>query len=157
MTEKKTEEQQSAPASQEEISEQMQVRRQKMAALVEKGIELFGRKFDWTHHAVDIAEKFESFSEDTIVRISGRVMAMRGHGKTAFWDLLDKTGRIQVYIRKDVLGEEAYDLLKLFDIGDWIGVSGTVFRTHMGEISIKAHQIEFLSKTLRPCRKNGTV
>lgn len=150
MTEKKTEEQQSAPASQEEISEQMQVRRQKMAALAEKGIEPFGRKFDWTHHAADIAENFESFSEDAIVRIPGRVMAMRGHGKTAFWDLLDKTGRIQIYIRKDVLGEEAYDLLKLFDIGDWIGVVGTVFRTHMGEISIKAHKIEFLSKTLRP-------
>lgn len=150
MADKETEEQQSAPASQEEINEQMQIRRQKMAALAEKGVEPFGRTFDWTHHAVDILENFESFTEEQVVRVPGRVMAIRGHGKTTFLDLHDKTGRIQVYVRKDTLGEEAYELLKLFDIGDWIGVIGTVFRTKMGEISIKAQKVEFLSKTLRP-------
>lgn len=150
MADKEMEEQQTAPVSQEELNEQMLVRRQKMAALAEKGIEPFGRKFDWTHHAADIINDFESFAEDQVVRVPGRVMAIRGHGKTTFLDLLDKSGRIQVYVRKDALGEEAYDLLKLFDIGDWVGVVGTVFRTKMGEISIKAASLEFLSKTLRP-------
>ena len=77
-------------------------------------------------------------------------MAIRGHGKTAFLDLLDKTGRIQLYVRKDALGEENYGIIKLMDIGDIIGVSGTVFRTHMGELSIKAVSLEILSKALRP-------
>ncbi len=150
MADKEMEEQQTAPVSQEDLNEQMLVRRQKMAALAEKGIEPFGRKFDWTHHAADIIDNFDAFAEDQVVRVPGRVMAIRGHGKTTFLDLLDKSGRIQVYVRKDAMGDEAYDLLKLFDIGDWIGVVGTVFRTKMGEISIKAQAVEFLSKTLRP-------
>ena len=78
MADKEMEEQQTAPVSQEELNEQMLVRRQKMAALAEKGIEPFGRKFDWTHHAADIINDFESFAEDQVVRVPGRVMAIRG-------------------------------------------------------------------------------
>ena len=139
------------PLTETEINEQMQFRINKMNQLAELGLEPFGRKFNWTHHAQDIADDFEELSEkETVVRLAGRVMAIRGHGKTAFLDLLDKTGRIQLYVRKDALGEDNYGIIKLMDIGDIIGVSGTVFRTHMGELSIKAVSLEILSKALRP-------
>ncbi len=139
------------PLTETEINEQMQFRINKMNQLAEQGLEPFGRKFDWSHHAQDIADDFEELSEkETVVRLAGRVMAIRGHGKTAFLDLLDKTGRIQLYVRKDALGEDNYGIIKLMDIGDIIGVSGTVFRTHMGELSIKAVSLEILSKALRP-------
>lgn len=134
-----------------EINEQMQVRINKMHQIEEKGWKPFGHKFGWTHHAQDIADQFEELTaNETVVRLSGRVMAIRGHGKTCFIDLMDKTGRIQLYVRKDALGEENYTLIKLMDIGDIIGVAGTVFRTHMGELSVKAVALELLSKSLRP-------
>lgn len=140
-----------APLTETEINEQMQVRLDKMHKIEEHGWLPFGHKFEWTHHASDIAEQFEELStNETIVRLSGRVMAIRGHGKTCFMDVMDKSGRIQVYVRKDAIGEENYALIKLMDIGDIIGVCGTVFRTHMGELSIKAVSLEMLSKSLRP-------
>lgn len=139
------------PLTETEINEQMQFRINKMNQLAEQGLEPFGRRFDWTHHSQDVADNFDELVEkETVVRLAGRVMAIRGHGKTAFLDLLDKTGRIQLYVRKDALGEENYGIIKLMDIGDIVGVSGTVFRTHMGEISIKAVSLEILSKALRP-------
>ena len=139
------------PLTETEINEQMQFRINKMNQLAEKGLEPFGRKFDWTHHAQDVADAFEELSEkETVVRLAGRAMAIRGHGKTAFLDLLDKTGRIQLYVRKDALGEDNYSIIKMMDIGEIIGVTGTVFRTHMGELSIKATSLEILSKALRP-------
>ena len=105
-----------------EINEQMQVRINKMHQIEEKGWKPFGHKFEWTHHAQDVADQFEELAaRETVVRLSGRVMAIRGHGKTCFIDLMDKTGRIQLYVRKDALGEENYTLIKLMDIGDIIG------------------------------------
>ncbi len=136
--------------TQENISEQMQIRRQKMNTLAESGIEPFGRRFDPTGHAEAIKENFETFAEGHEIRLAGRIMAIRGHGKTSFIDLKDKSGSIQCYIRKDALGEDSYGLLKLLDIGDIVGVAGSVFRTHMGEISIKVSAMELLSKALRP-------
>ena len=86
-----------------EINEQMQVRINKMHQIEEKGWKPFGHKFEWTHHAQDIADQFEELTaNETVVRLSGRVMAIRGHGKTCFIDLMDKTGRIQLYVRKDL-------------------------------------------------------
>lgn len=140
-----------APLTESEINEQMQVRLDKMHKIEEHGWKPFGHKFEWSHHAADIAEQFEEFSaKETIVRLAGRVMAIRGHGKTCFMDLMDKSGRIQLYVRKDAIGEENYALIKMMDIGDIVGVCGTVFRTHMGELSIKAVSLEMLSKSLRP-------
>ena len=140
-----------APPTESEINEQMQVRLDKMHKIEEHGWLPFGHKFEWSHHAADIAEQFEELSaNETIVRLAGRVMAIRGHGKTCFMDLMDKSGRIQLYVRKDAIGEENYALIKMMDIGDIVGVSGTVFRTHMGELSIKAVSLEMLSKSLRP-------
>lgn len=137
--------------SEKEINEQMQVRINKMHQIEEHGWQPFGHKYVVTHHSQDIADQFEDLSaNETIVQMAGRIMAIRGHGKTCFMDMQDKSGRIQLYVRKDAVGEEKYALIKLLDIGDIIGIRGTVFRTHMGELSIKAVDIEILAKSLRP-------
>ena len=142
---------QSKQASVMDINEQMQNRIDKMHKLEERGIRPFGHRFDWTHHTKEIYENVEQMEADGIVvKAAGRVMAIRGHGKTSFLDLQDSTGKIQLYIRKDVLGEDGYSLIKLMDIGDIVGVTGTVFKTHMGEPSIRVEGLEFLSKALKP-------
>ena len=140
-----------AVLTENEINEQMQVRIDKMHKIEEHGWKPFGYRFLHTHRAADIAAQFDELSEkETEVKMAGRIMAIRGHGKTCFMDMQDKTGRIQVYVRKDVIGEENYALIKLMDIGDTVGITGTAFRTHMGELSIKANSVEMLSKSLRP-------
>lgn len=140
-----------AVLTENEINEQMQVRIDKMHKIEEHGWKPFGYRFLYTHRAADIAAQFDELSEKEIeVKMAGRIMAIRGHGKTCFMDMQDKTGRIQVYVRKDVIGEENYALIKLMDIGDTVGITGTAFRTHMGELSIKANSVEMLSKSLRP-------
>lgn len=140
-----------AVLTENEINEQMQVRIDKMHKIEEHGWKPFGYRFLYTHRAADIAAQFDELSEkETEVKMAGRIMAIRGHGKTCFMDMQDKTGRIQVYVRKDVIGEENYALIKLMDIGDTVGITGTAFRTHMGELSIKASSVEMLSKSLRP-------
>ena len=134
-----------------DLNEQMQVRLDKMHKIEEKGLKPFGYRYEFTHRSGDVKENFDALAEaETEVKLAGRVMAIRGHGKTCFMDMQDKDGRIQVYVRKDVLGEENYALIKMMDIGDTVGVTGTVFRTHMGEVSIKAAALEMLSKSLRP-------
>ena len=140
-----------AVLTENEINEQMQVRIDKMHKIEEHGWKPFGYRFLYTHRAADIAAQFDELSEkETEVKMAGRIMAIRGHGKTCFMDMQDKTGRIQVYVRKDVIGEENYAPIKLMDIGDTVGITGTAFRTHMGELSIKANSVEMLSKSLRP-------
>ncbi|MCD7975452.1 MAG: lysine--tRNA ligase [Phascolarctobacterium sp.] len=133
------------------FNEQMQVRLEKMRKMEEHDWQPFGHRFECTDHASDIAANFEELAaKETVVRLAGRIMAIRGHGKTCFMDMMDKSGRIQIYVRKDAVGEENYLLIKLMDIGDIVGVSGTVFRTHMGELSVKASSLEVLAKALRP-------
>lgn len=140
-----------APLTELELNEQMQNRIDKMHRIEEAGWKPFGRRFPWTHRSADVNEQFDALAEsEAEVKLAGRVMAIRGHGKTCFMDMQDKTGRMQLYVRKDVLGEENYALVKMMDIGDTIGVTGSVFRTHMGEVSIKVHAMEMLSKSLRP-------
>jgi len=139
------------PAEQtgEELNELMQARRDKLAAIIDKGIEPFGRHYETTHHAQEVLDNFNEL-EGTQVRVAGRIMAIRGHGKAGFANLRDMSGQIQLYLRQDVLGDEAYDLVHQFDMGDIIGAEGTVFRTRTGEISIKATTVVFLTKALRP-------
>jgi lysyl-tRNA synthetase class 2 len=140
-----------APLTEVELNEQVQNRIDKMHRIEEHGWRPFGHRFLWTHHSADVNEQFDALSEnETEIKLAGRVMAIRGHGKTCFMDMQDKTGRIQLYVRKDVLGEESYALTKLMDIGDTVGVTGVAFRTHMGEVSIKVIGLEMLSKSLRP-------
>jgi lysyl-tRNA synthetase class 2 len=135
--------------NQDELNELMRVRREKMAAIAEKGIEPFGRKYEYTHHAQAILEQFESLEGQT-VRLAGRLMTIRGHGKASFAHVMDMSGKIQLYFRQDVLGEAQYELFHLLDLGDVIGVDGVVFRTQKGEISVKVNAFEILAKSLKP-------
>lgn len=133
----------------EELSELMRVRREKMAALEAKGVEPFARKYNVTHHANDIIADFEKL-EGQSVQLAGRIMAVRGHGKTSFVNLMDMSGRIQVYFRQDAIGESQYENFNLLDIGDMIGIEGAVFKTQRGEMSVKVSNFEVLAKSLRP-------
>lgn len=133
----------------EQLNEQLKFRREKMEALREKGIDPFGHAFETTHMSQEILDNFEELEEKEVV-IAGRVMSMRGHGKVSFIDLYDFQGKIQLYVKIDVVGEENFGLLKQMDIGDIIGVHGVVFRTQRGEISVKADKLTFLSKSLHP-------
>lgn len=135
----------------EELNEQMAVRLEKARKLEEKGILPFGHAYEVTHHTKEVHDQVEAMeAAGTVVKVAGRLMAIRGHGKTCFMDLQDKTGKIQLYVRKDEMGEDAYSVVKLLDIGDIVGVEGVVFKTHMGEPSIRVQKLEFLSKALKP-------
>lgn len=96
---------------QQDINELMQVRRDKMQAFIDKGIEPFGRSYDVTHHAQELLDQFETLGEETVVRVAGRLMAVRGHGKASFTVVSDLSGKIQAYFRLDNLGEEKYENL----------------------------------------------
>lgn len=133
----------------EELNELMQVRREKMAAIAARGIEPFGRKYNFSHHAADVTARYDDL-EGRTVRLAGRVMAVRGHGKASFAHLMDMSGRVQVYFRQDVLGDAAYGEFELLDIGDIIGAEGVVFKTQRGEVSVKVTEFELLAKSLRP-------
>lgn len=144
-----SEEQQQIIHETDEMNELMQVRRDKLTILAEKGIEPFARKYEVSHHATDVIDQFSELEEKS-VRVAGRIMSIRGHGKASFAHLQDMSGKIQLYFRQDVLGEENYDLFKMLDLGDIVGVEGIVFRTHRGEISVKVTTFELLAKSLRP-------
>ena len=135
---------------QQDVNELMQVRRNKMQVFIDKGIEPFGRKYDVTHHAQELLDQFETLGEETVVRMAGRLMAVRGHGKASFTVIEDLSGKIQAYFRLDNLGEEKYGEFKLLDIGDIVGVEGTLFKTHRGEITVKVTDFSILAKSLRP-------
>jgi lysyl-tRNA synthetase class 2 len=141
---------------QEGLHELLQVRHDKMNQLREWGIDPFGKKFEQTHHAEDIVSRFgdktkeELEAEGHVVTIAGRLMAKRDMGKASFGQLLDRTGQIQIYVRLDTVGEEAFKVFDLCDIGDLIGVHGVVFKTKTGELSVKAKELTFLTKSLRP-------
>lgn len=143
-----------APEAQEEMSEESlnelrKIRRDKLKALQEAGRNPFlEEKWDVTAHSKDIKDNFDAM-EDQEVSCAGRIMAFRNMGKASFIDIQDKQGRIQCYVRRDAIGEEEYDWFKTYDIGDIIGVEGTVFKTKHGEVSIKAARIVLLSKSLQ--------
>jgi lysyl-tRNA synthetase, class II len=133
-----------------ELTELLQIRRDKIDALRDKGIEPFSGRFERTAFSSEIKDDFENFEGKSVV-IAGRIMARREHGKTAFVNVADMHGSIQVYVRQDKLGEEAFDnFIALYDIGDIIGVEGEVFKTQKGEISIKSTSITMLTKGLLP-------
>ena len=135
--------------SAEEIHELIRVKREKLAALQEAGRDPFQiMKYDVTNHTTEIKEKFEAL-EGTRVSIAGRMMSKRVMGKASFINVQDKLGNIQCYVRKDEVGEEPYADFKKLDVGDIIGVSGEVFKTKTGEISVKAKEVVLLSKCLQ--------
>ena len=139
-----------APAQEQDLSEILKVRREKLAALRAEGRDPFQQtRFGVSHHAQDIKDHFDEL-EGTEVTVGGRLMSKRGMGKVSFCDLQDKSGRIQIYARKDEMDEEEYNRFKKYDIGDIVGVRGEVFRTQRGEMSVRAKEITLLSKSLRP-------
>ncbi|MEK4506307.1 lysine--tRNA ligase [Bacillus sp. FSL K6-2431] len=140
----------------EELNDQFQVRRDKMNKMREEGIDPFGERYDRSHQTAQIIAEYDEFSKEDLeeksaqVTIAGRMMTKRGKGKAGFAHIQDLEGQIQIYVRKDSVGEEAYELFKSSDLGDIIGVTGAVFKTNVGELSIKATSFEVLTKALRP-------
>ena len=138
------------------FSEQELVRREKMQELIDKGIDPFGQRFDVTAYSKGIKEQYgekthEELEEMAVeVSVAGRIMTKRRKGKVCFMHIQDRDGQIQLYVRKDTIGEDAYEIVKKGDIGDIIGVKGTVFMTNTGECSIKVSEYTHLTKALRP-------
>ena len=134
----------------EELSEVLRVRREKLAALQQAGNDPFAQtRFDRTVYAQQIAEQFDQLEEKSVA-VAGRIMSKRSMGKASFFDIADASGKIQIYIKLNVIGEEIYEQFKKWDIGDIVGVNGEVFRTKHGEISIRATKAVLLSKSLLP-------
>ncbi|MBS4179705.1 lysine--tRNA ligase [Lederbergia citrea] len=142
--------------SHEELNDQLRVRRDKMASLRESGLDPFGKRFERTHNTKEIKEQYDGLSKEELeekaitVTIAGRLMTKRGKGKAGFAHIQDLPGQIQIYVRQDAVGEEQYNLFTTADLGDLIGVKGTVFKTKVGELSIKATEFTHLTKALRP-------
>ncbi len=139
-----------------ELNDQIMVRREKLQALKEQGIDPFGKRFERTHTSEQVKTSYEQNTKEELeeteesVTFAGRIMTKRGKGKAGFAHIQDLTGQLQIYVRKDDVGEEEYNLFTMADIGDIIGVSGTVFKTRVGELSIRAKEFIVLSKALRP-------
>lgn len=140
----------------EDLNDQMLVRREKMEALREEGIDPFGKRFDRTHNSAELHEQYDNHTKEelsemnTEVSVAGRMMTKRGKGKAGFAHLQDREGQIQIYVRKDQVGDEAYELFKHADLGDFFGVTGQVMKTNTGEVTVKAQTITLLTKALRP-------
>lgn len=140
----------------EELNDQLLVRREKMQAFRDHGMDPFGGRFERTHLSQEIIEQYGDLSKEELeetpheVVIAGRVMTKRGKGKAGFAHIQDLKGQIQIYVRKDAIGEEAYEFYNTVDLGDILGIKGTVFKTNVGELSVKAKEVVFLTKALRP-------
>lgn len=140
----------------EELNDQLLVRRQKLNDIREKGMDPFGSRFERTHLSSKIHEQYSEFTKEQLeenlieVTIAGRIMTKRGKGKAGFAHIQDLGGQIQIYVRKDRVGDEAYDVFSHADLGDIVGVRGNLFKTNAGELSVRANEFTFLTKSLRP-------
>jgi len=141
----------------EEMNDQLLIRREKMTTLREEGTEPFNNGFVRSHVSAEIHQAFDEFSKEeleeqpeTIVSVAGRIMTKRGKGKVGFAHLQDSKGQIQIYVRKDAVGEENYAIFKQADLGDIIGVTGPIMKTDTGEVTVKPTAIVHLTKALRP-------
>ncbi|MFC7682287.1 lysine--tRNA ligase [Paenibacillus sp. GCM10028914] len=140
----------------QELSELLQIRRNKLDELRKLGIDPFGGKYERTDHAGDILEQYDALTKEELeekqveVNLAGRIMAKRGMGKASFAHIQDLSGRIQIYVRQDSIAEEKYQAFSILDLGDIIGVSGILFKTKTGETTIKVKNLEVLSKSLYP-------
>lgn len=140
----------------EEINDHMRVRLDKLDSYKEKGIDPFGDKFVRTHLSDELIAAYDQFSKEELeekeieVTIAGRIMTKRGKGKAGFSHIQDLSGQIQLYVRKDKIGDEAYEIFNTADLGDIVGVTGVMFKTKVGELSVKASSFQLLTKSLRP-------
>jgi lysyl-tRNA synthetase class 2 len=138
------------PESERSLSEILQIRRDKLTALREDGRDPFTvTKYDVDTHAQEVNDNYDQL-EGKIVSVAGRLMSKRGMGKVSFCDLQDESGRVQLYVRRDLVGEESYSWFKKCDIGDIVGIRGEVFKTEKGQISVRASEVTLLSKSLQP-------
>lgn len=139
-----------------DMNDQRQARRGKLNQLYETGVNPFGKRFERSHYAVDMVEAFDALSKDELaekearVSLAGRIMTKRGKGKAGFSHIQDITGQVQLYVRRDTVGEEPYELFSQSDIGDIVGVAGVAFKTKVGELSVKVDAFTLLSKAMRP-------
>lgn len=136
-----------------DLNEMMQLRRDKIKTFTDMGVAPFGHRYEVTHHAQDIRDHFaelEGEESGPVVRLAGRLTAKRGHGKASFAELMDASGKIQIYFKYNVLGEAKYAQFRLLDIGDLIGIAGRVFKTQRGEITVIVNDFDLLAKSLRP-------
>jgi lysyl-tRNA synthetase class 2 len=142
--------------SQEELNDQFIVRREKMKQLRESGIDPFGKRFERTNFTKELIDVYSSLENEELetknlsVTIAGRIMTKRGKGKAGFAHIQDLTGQIQIYVRMDAVGEDQYKIFTSADLGDIVGITGLLFKTKTGELSIKVQDFVFLSKALRP-------
>lgn len=140
----------------QELSELLQIRRNKLDELRKLGIDPFGGKYEREHHAGDILKQYDELSKEELeekqveVNLAGRIMAKRGMGKASFAHIQDLSGRIQIYVRQDSIAEAQYEAFSILDLGDIIGVKGVLFKTKTGETTIKVKELEVLSKSLYP-------
>jgi lysyl-tRNA synthetase, class II len=139
-----------------ELNDQLRVRREKLKNLFNEGLDPFGKRFERTYTAEKMEVQFEGLTKEELeakeieVTIAGRIMTKRGKGKAGFAHLQDLTGQVQIYVRQDAVGEEQYAIFDTIDIGDIVGVTGTAFKTKVGELSVKVNEFELLTKSLRP-------
>ncbi|MCK1976635.1 lysine--tRNA ligase [Jeotgalicoccus huakuii] len=142
----------------EELNDQLAVRREKMQQLREQGLDPFGKRFDRLHYTNELVEEWDQFSkeelaereDESVTAIAGRIMTKRGKGKAGFAHIQDINGQIQIYVRKDQIGDEAFEVWNQADLGDFVGVKGPMFKTNTGELSIKPTEFTLLTKALRP-------
>ncbi|GLV66818.1 lysine--tRNA ligase [Bacillus mycoides] len=140
----------------EELNDQLLVRREKLHNLREQGIDPFGKRFERTNSTTDLVSLYGEFSKEELeekeitVSIAGRIMTKRGKGKAGFAHIQDLQGQVQIYVRKDTVGDEEYELFTTADLGDLVGIEGKVFKTNVGELSVKATGFTLLTKSLRP-------
>ncbi|PGM88224.1 lysine--tRNA ligase [Bacillus cereus] len=140
----------------EELNDQLLVRREKLHNLREQGIDPFGKRFERTNSTTDLVSLYGEFSKEELeekeitVSIAGRIMTKRGKGKAGFAHIQDLHGQVQIYVRKDAVGDGEYELFTTADLGDLVGIEGKVFKTNVGELSVKATEFTLLTKSLRP-------
>lgn len=141
----------------EKLSEQEIVRREKLEELRNKGIDPFGQRFDRNNNTKTLLEKYDQYSKEELhdmeqepVKVAGRIMTKRGKGKAGFAHIQDQHGQVQLYVRLDVVGEDQFALFNKADLGDIVGITGTVMKTRMGELSVRVTEFAHLSKAIRP-------
>jgi lysyl-tRNA synthetase, class II len=142
----------------EELNDQLAVRREKMQQLRDQGMDPFGKRFDRLAYTEELLERWDQFSkeeladkeDESVTAIAGRIMTKRGKGKAGFAHIQDITGQIQIYVRKDQIGDEAFEVWNQADLGDFVGVKGPMFKTNTGELSVKPKEFTLLTKALRP-------
>ncbi|WP_249029379.1 lysine--tRNA ligase [Tannockella kyphosi] len=139
-----------------QFSEQELVRREKLQELIDLGIDPFGQRYDITHFSGDIKKEYEEFDKEVLhekavaTKVAGRIMTKRAQGKAGFMHIQDRDGQIQIYVRKDTIGDDAFEIFKKADIGDIVGIEGEIMKTNHGELSVKAKVYTHLTKALRP-------